>query len=381
MSYLPATKLSFDQCTECVTVLTDGMVMVTKANGIPVRFQMKLVDWLILAGGTEQQEFIPLEPVNTTVPPSSIEDSMSYEYPDSHYEDDAGYDDAVARATAPVAPAPPPLPPASVGSKFKWVLNDETYRVAIMTKDGLLQVKSVTDGGGDVHEPGCGCIPCKEIALSGGRLPPWRRAFPLKKTLFADEAAWRASLPQGGVVTLDGPSSRKEEQPRWSFGMSEADKLYEIQERFKVKSRVQTKWSLYQMMDHQLACVEKFRNELGNVTLDEDLTTKRRHVLTLALNRAMRLYKYFSERVSQDPINAKVEPLIIKHHGKTRLQVHIDGGWHDIALKGDRLNETLIVVQPVDKPKGPARVIKDFNELGNPAVWLDYRGKAIRMLI
>ena len=377
MSYLPATKLSFDQSHECVTVLTDGMVMVTKANGCSTRFQMKLVDWLILAEGKEQEEFIPLEPVNMTVPPSSIEYDMSYEYSDMDYaEDDADYEAAVARAAAPVAPV------ASVGSKFKWVLNDETYRVAIMTKDGLLQVKSVTDGGGDVHEAGCSCIPCKEIALSGGRLPPWRRAYPLKKTLFSDEAAWRASLPPGGTISLDGPSSRsKDEQPRWPWGMSDAEKIYQIQERFKVKTRVHTNLSIYKWMDHQLACVEKFRNELKNITLDEDLSSKKRHILTLALKREMRLYKYFSERVSQDPVNAHVEPMVIKHGGKARLQVHIDGGWYDIALKGDRLNETLIVVQPLDKPKGPARIVKDFNEIGNPPVWVDYRGKSIKMLI
>jgi hypothetical protein len=81
--------------------------------------------------------------------------------------------------------------------KLKWLLNDETYRIARRLTDGrVLQLKSVTDGGGDCHNDDCRCVPCREIALSGGVLPPWRRARPLNKTYFADEYAWLKSLPQ-----------------------------------------------------------------------------------------------------------------------------------------------------------------------------------------
>lgn len=85
--------------------------------------------------------------------------------------------------------------PKPVGTKIKWVLNEETYRVAVVTKKGVLQVKAVTDGGADCHEAGCKCNPCSEIALSGGAIPPWRRGRPLKKTFFASEADWHNSLP------------------------------------------------------------------------------------------------------------------------------------------------------------------------------------------
>lgn len=95
-----------------------------------------------------------------------------------------------------------------VGTKLKWVLNDETYRVAIVTKRGILQVKSVTDGAGDCHEAGCTCVPCQEIALSGGRLPPWRRGLPLKKIGFASEEEWRDSLPPyGNIISAPPPTS------------------------------------------------------------------------------------------------------------------------------------------------------------------------------
>jgi hypothetical protein len=65
-------------------------------------------------------------------------------------------------------------------TKLKWVSkkNPETYRVAIVTKNGILQVKAVNDGMGDC----CG----------------QRR---LKKTFFKNEAEWRDSLDEtiGGV--------------------------------------------------------------------------------------------------------------------------------------------------------------------------------------
>jgi len=81
-------------------------------------------------------------------------------------------------------------------TKLKWVLNDnsETYRVAIATKKGILQVKSVTDGAGDFHEDNCKCIPCSELRMITPA--PWRNRRPFKKQLFSTEKLWRESLPK-----------------------------------------------------------------------------------------------------------------------------------------------------------------------------------------
>ena len=166
MSYTPGTKLSHTDATRRATVLTGDNVMVT--GGLGYGQMMKLADWLILADGARiQEEFIPVP------------------------KDGA------------VAPLPPAPPPPAIGSKFRWALNGETYRVAIMTAKGLLQVKSVTDGGGEVHPTTCReCTPCKELAMTPPA--PWARR-PLKQTMFADEAAWRASLPTGGSVEITPP--------------------------------------------------------------------------------------------------------------------------------------------------------------------------------
>ena len=52
--YVPSTKLSYARGSECATVLTDGLVMVTISQDISCRNIMKLADWLILAEGTER---------------------------------------------------------------------------------------------------------------------------------------------------------------------------------------------------------------------------------------------------------------------------------------------------------------------------------------
>jgi hypothetical protein len=123
-----------------------------------------------------------------------------------------------------------------VGTKLKWVLNQETYRVAIVTKKGVLQVKSVTVGGGDCHEAGCSCIPCSEIRLSGGLIPPWRRGRPLKKTLFASEAEWRNSLPLSGNIIAKQPRMNDAALKALSCeplkAMTDTKKLKELQMRF-----------------------------------------------------------------------------------------------------------------------------------------------------
>ena len=119
-----------------------------------------------------------------------------------------------------------------VGTKLKWVLDDETYRVAIVTKKGVLQVKSVTDGSGECHEEGCSCGPCWEHLHNA----PWRPRLPLKKTLFANEAEWRKSLPTEGEVIVTRPhtndSALKELCSAPLTAYTDAKKLKQLKERF-----------------------------------------------------------------------------------------------------------------------------------------------------
>ena len=167
-----------------VTVVTDGNVFITA--GIGAGTIMKYVDWLILAGG---------KPILSSTPIPQF----------------AG------------------LRTPAIGTKFKWILNQETYRIAIQTADGVLQVKSITDGGADVHDDACACNGC----LYNYRLP-------LKKTFFINEDFWRSSLPHGGIVTttMPGPRSKGEQLAQAHNPYEDdRDKLQEYMRRFNIRSK------------------------------------------------------------------------------------------------------------------------------------------------
>jgi len=121
-----------------------------------------------------------------------------------------------------------------VGTKYKWThkKNPETYRVAIQTKEGVLQVKSVTNGVAEFHED-CTCGPCWEFEHNA----PWRKAKPLKHLFFADLTAWDNTLPenQGRLVITSAPITDKALKALCMKPLEateDALKLKELEERF-----------------------------------------------------------------------------------------------------------------------------------------------------
>lgn len=189
MSYTPGTRLVSSNNSENAVVLSDGMVMANACeNGWRWRQMMKLDDWLLMSGGVKVIE---------AASPKQQED-----------------------APAPAA-APAPLPKRPDGTKLRWVLGEETYRIAIATANGILQVKSVTDGEGD-------CLPNEGINS-------WGRAR-LKKTMFTTEEEWRASLPQGGQVTI--VDVQQQQALPVVEGTSDIEKVEKLAIRFKVRAGV-----------------------------------------------------------------------------------------------------------------------------------------------
>jgi len=138
-----------------------------------------------------------------------------------------------------------PEPAHREGTKLKWVssTNPETYSVAIVKKNGILEVKRVTDGAGHCHDATtCNCRPCSETRLSnrlGAPQPPWIARPPLLKTFFATEAEWRASLPDGGLrgsIKATVPAISEKTLKKLSStpltGTTDALKVKELEERF-----------------------------------------------------------------------------------------------------------------------------------------------------
>jgi len=175
--YTPGTKLSYNNGTECCTVLTEGNSLVTKVWGHDHWEQMWLADWLILAEGGEQEDYIPLaanqEDEYADMPPlvSLTNDNV-----------DEFWAELSRRSLELEAQRKPKYPKRSIGTKLKWVLDEETYRVAIVTKDGICQVKAVTEGGGDCYYD-----------------HKTKKRYLTKRT-FDSEASWREALPQGGDI-------------------------------------------------------------------------------------------------------------------------------------------------------------------------------------
>jgi hypothetical protein len=177
-TYIPGTKLSFNNGADCCTVLTDGNAMVTKVWGDRWWEQMRLADWLILAEGQEE-DFIPI--------PNHAEEDEYADMPPlipltkaeiNNFWDTMVSTTAKQDAKRPVATCPK----RPIGTKFKWTSSehDETYRIAVVTKDGICQVKAITEGGGDCYFVG-------------------NRRYLTKRT-FDSEASWLASLPRDGEV-------------------------------------------------------------------------------------------------------------------------------------------------------------------------------------
>lgn len=179
-TYAPGTKLSYNNGTECCTVLTDGNAMVTKVWGDRWWEQMRLADWLILAEGQEEEDFIPIASANT------VQEDEFADLPPLVPMSDLQMNDfwtELGRRSADLeAEHASKYPKRSIGTKFKWILDDETYRVAIVTKHGVCQVKAVTEGGGDCYYDN-----------------KTKKRYLTKRT-FDSEASWLASLPRSGEV-------------------------------------------------------------------------------------------------------------------------------------------------------------------------------------
>ena len=296
MSYTPGTKLSHTEATCRATALSGDNVMVTA--GLGYGQMMKLADWLILADGAKiDEETIPL----------------------------------------PAAVAPlPAAPPLAIGSKLRWTLDANTYRVAIMTAKGVLQVKSVTDGGGDVHPTTCReCRPCKELAMTPPA--PWARR-PLKQTMFADEAAWRASLPTGGSVEIAPPAKPVAEQKLAVVAQApnDVEKLKAAIKAYKIRTTAYVEPSPQERLKTSMEQMEKFRALLAALTLEQDLQwPDMRKKLNLFLKQARSWYIYM--KIACNGPNSEMETVRMFHRGTGFIACRLGDEIHYLTVHEDKI--------------------------------------------
>ena len=334
MSYTPGTKLSHTDISCRATVLTGDNVMVTA--GLGYGQMMKLADWLILADGAKIQEFTPL-------PAAS-------------------------------APLPVAAPPPAIGSKLRWTLDANTYRVAIMTAKGLLQVKSVTDGAGEFHPTTCReCRPCKELAMTPPA--PWARR-PLKQTMFADEAAWRASLPTGGSVEITPPAKPVAEQKVAAVAQApnDVEKLKAAIKTYKIRTTAYVEPSPREQLKAAAERMEKIRAELAALTLDQDLEWPHmRHTLTRQLKHARGWY--ISMKIACNGPNSHMKALRMSHRGTGRISLYTSDEILLLTVHEDKIAAT-------PSTSCPARLYNNFTEISGDSdfnLLVIYRGRRITL--
>jgi len=367
MSYAPSTKLSHSDATARATVLTGDNVMVTR--GLGAGQMMKLADWIILADGAKiQEEYIPVPKNEAAVPlpPTEIISPAEATARANLAHAGAMWAAAYAEQSAAAAPA---AAPAAIGTKFRWTLSPETYRVAIMTSKGLLQVKSVTDGGGEVHPVTCrDCTPCRELAMTPPA--PWARR-PLTKTMFADEAAWRASLPAGGTVELSLPGKIASE-PVYT-GLSDLEKVKALVQRYKIRTQVYECSSQAEMMGRYYNNIQHLRQELAAITLQEDMNNPRaRRRLDTALKRSMSVYQRVKAYCDQDPVKAAQKDLYVGRASTSKIRAMIGGEFKILTIYRDKIAAANELHR-----WGPVKLYSNFAEMGTPKLSVIYRRRTI----
>ncbi len=335
MSYLPATKLFSVSAGLHATVLTDGKAMMTQ--GLGAGQIVKLEDWLILAGDDvavfSQKPQIQQMPQVQEPVQESVQESVQVQPPVQEQKN------------------------PQIGSKFRWSLDENNYRVAIMTAKGVLQVKSVEEGITDKD--------------SFGRT---------KTSMFYNEAAWRASLPDGDAVTeLVGPDTRTSIQKRIEEPLNcrfenggDADKLYEFMTRFKIRNDVITVSSPNEMVKNSLRHIESLRTDLNNITLEEELAGMKRHKLNLSLNRSLRIYSRHKSMTYKTQ-NPDVGNTYLYTRHTNRLRTVIDGLEYEVGIKGHRITAPQIAIRHISNKKNPAVLYNSFKDMGNPQIYMIYR--------
>jgi hypothetical protein len=202
--------------------------------------------------------------------------------------------------------------------------------------------------------------------------------------MFPNEAAWRASLPEGDAVTqLTGPDTRSQIQKRLDAPLQsrfhgDAEKINEFMDRFKIRNHIFTTPSPNELAKNAIRNVEYFRAELNKITLEEELAGSKRHSNTLWLKRALRNYNLYKYRAS---IAAK--PDVGNTHlyvrGGNRLRTNIGGTEYEVGLKGDRLMATQIAIRLVSSKHSPAILYNSLAEIGNPKIYMIYRRRNIEL--
>ena len=164
------------------------------------------------------------------------------------------------------------IPKRAVATKLKWILDEKNYCVAVITAEGVLQVKSVV--GGEVERG--------ERIEAMGR----RNGRSYLKTLFKTEREWRLSLPAKGSVTVT-PYVYGVVEREWNAikpEMSDPSKLQQLMKRYSVYATVYTSPSaqkMYEIAKKRIAEDSTSKSNVGNL-MQRNLLAWEKHIVTMS---------------------------------------------------------------------------------------------------
>lgn len=290
MSYAPRTKLSCDS-SSC-TVLNDDYVFVS--SGLGANQRMPLADWRIIIGDEPMREdFLPLEPVAASSTPEPVAVSST---------------PAPAAATASTA----------VGTKWVWsatIQPLQNYCVAIQTKDGVLQVKKVSNHGGYGVE--------------------------LARKMFPTYGAWLATLSSEGSVAETLPQDilsdlqrRKKHSAEKLADGGSAEAIWDIMLNWQVRTKIMRTWSTNQHIKFAEEEIGRLRGQLQDITLQQDIANPSyRRKTTRRLERfLLRLRNAKEGAATQTPEqNEHRKAYMYDDNYKQRLYIHTSRGKLQIA--------------------------------------------------
>lgn len=252
--------------------------------------------------------------------------------------------------------APPPAPVTySIGTKLRWQLDDENFRVAFVTKGGILQMKINENGN-----------------------YAWT-ADPRIKKMFENLAAWQATLPAGGNITAterDGRTSVQKKSAACFAGRSDAQLISGLLENWDIKGHAYTLSSPVEIIAGYRQQVINRRAELAALTLEDDLEDpSERRRFTKSLERYVKWLhseKMKVERMGEE--EARLRTNHVHSYGTSKLRAFKDGQRYDIGV----YRETGQIVCA-------GRMANTFEELGiemvdgRPRLEVLYRRKTINL--
>ena len=256
----------------------------------------------------------------------------------------------------------------SVNTTLKWSLDANTYRLAVIQHKGVLQVASVTDGGGDCHPNTCTCLYCHPFNMTPPA--PWLagKRRPLNTYKFADEAAWRASLPKGGQILITPYLTAVEKKTVVPIsGSSDSEKLEKLFKRFKITRRVTTTTSDLTRMNEQKAVLARYEAALalgrGN---EADRSYYKKNL------------DYWEAKVASqtEEQNTRESPMIWGRQSRQAAFLIVDDQIKEIAYELYK-GQTYIVDLFGHRYKSFAEMGDCLNAKGKPRINVQYRGQMI----